>query len=165
MYSIVEFVHWIGRMMNLFGLEESMGVIWGLILLKGRPITQKEIVKETGYSISSVSVSLSKLERLGFIATIGKRGRCRLYKASRTFLDGLENYLRRLIDVEIKNAVLHLSNEAAKIEDNLIRRNAESIISEYEKLRIFLLVFVEILNKHKNLEKEKLDETLFNIIK
>lgn len=163
MYAVTEFVQWIGRMMNLFGLEESVGVVWGLILLKGKSVTQKEIVEETNYSTSLVSVSLSKLERLGFITSVGRRGRCKLYRASKSFLDGLENYLKRITDIEISNAISHLSKDAAKIDDETIRRNAEKIIREYEKLRIFLVTFIKILDKHKDLEKEKLTETLPNI--
>ena len=117
MNPTTEFIYWIGKMMKSFGLEESIGAIWGFILLKGTSVTQKEIVKGTGYSVSLVSTSLNKLERLGFISSIGRKGRCKLYRASKSFLDGLESYLKRLVDVEINNAVQHLSKELNNIED------------------------------------------------
>ena len=163
MYAVTDFVQWIGRMMRLFGLEESVGVVWGLILLKGKPVTQKEIVKETKYSTSLVSVNLSKLERLGFITSIGRKGRCKLYRSSKSFLDGLKNYLKRITDIEITNAISHLSKDITKIDDEVVRENAEKIIKEYEKLRIFLVAFIKILDKNKDLEKEKLTKVFPNI--
>ncbi len=153
MSPTTEFIYWIGRMMKSFGLEESIGAIWGFILLKGEPVTQKEIVKGTGYSISLVSISLNKLEKLGFITNIGRKNRCKLYRASKSFLDGLESYLKRLVDIEINNAVVHLSKELEKIKDKDIRANAEKIISDYMELRIFLNKLIQVLNERKNLNK------------
>jgi len=160
-----EFIHWIGRLVKFFGLEESIGIIWGFILLKGKPVTQREIVEETGYSTSLVSSSLSKLERLGFITCIGKEGRRKLYRASKSFLDGLESYLKRLTEIEVNNAIYHLSKEAEKIKDSVIKKNAERILNDYEKLKLFLNSFIEMMHKYKHLSKEELSNMLLSVEK
>jgi DNA-binding transcriptional regulator GbsR (MarR family) len=164
MIPVIEFIHWVGRTMHFFGLDESTGIIWGFLLLKGKPVTQKEIMIETGYSASHVSVSLSKLEKLGFITCLGRKGRRKLYRASKSFLDGLENYLKRLVDIEITSAIESISQQIDKLGDETLRRSAEKVLDEYEKLKLFLTAFISMMHKYKHLNKEQLYKSLPKIV-
>jgi len=114
---------------------------------------------ETGYSVSHISVSLSKLEELGFITCLGRKGRRKLYRASKSFLDGLENYLKRLVGIEITNAIDSISRQTDKLDEDNIKRNAKRVLDEYEKLKMFLTAFINMMHKNKCLNRKELQKT------
>ena len=46
-----------------WGIGESVGRVWGFLLFKSCPVTQREIEEGTGYSRGLVSRSLGKLKK------------------------------------------------------------------------------------------------------
>ena len=61
------------------GYSPLHGKIIGVLLVKGRPLSLKELAKETGYSPSMVSLSLDLLEVLGVIKKVKKTADRQLY--------------------------------------------------------------------------------------
>ena len=82
-----EFMNRISRICKQWGFGEPAGRIWGLLLLKNKPLTQKEIVEESGYSLSLVSPNLNILQKFGMVSIIGKQGKKRLYLSPTSFIE------------------------------------------------------------------------------
>lgn len=61
------------------GYSPLHGRIIGVLLVKGRPLSLQELAKETGYSVSMVSLSLDLLEVLGVIKKVKKTADRQLY--------------------------------------------------------------------------------------
>ena len=130
------------------------------MLVSGHALTQEQPVKASGYSAGLVSSSLSRLEELGFVASGGRRGRKRLYVAAMSFVDALQSYLRRFVDVEITQAVDVLSSRVHEIKDTEQRSNTDRILEEYRKARVFIDTSLNLMKKHKHLHLEELKQVL-----
>jgi len=64
-----------------WGLGAPVGRVWGFLLFKSCPVTQREIEEGTGYSRGLVSRSLKKL-KMGPMIEISREGREILYLAN-----------------------------------------------------------------------------------
>jgi len=74
------FIDRTGRISKQWGLGEPTGRVWGSLLFVDLPLSQREIAKKTGYSLSLVSPSLKILEKLNMIRSVRGEGREKLYK-------------------------------------------------------------------------------------
>ena len=155
-----EFVTRLGKATSRWGLGESVGCVWGTLLFSGSALTQKELVEASGYSVALVSSSLSRLKELGFVASAGRRGRKRLYVAVMSVVDGLESFLKRFVDMEIVPTVKILSERIHGIKDAKQRSNAERILEEYRRGKVFLDTLLSLMEKHKNLCSNELKQIL-----
>jgi len=73
------------------GYSEIHGRIIAALLVSNRKLSLKELAKETGYSISTISLSLDLLEFLGMIKKIKKAGDRKLYiELQGDLLEGLK---------------------------------------------------------------------------
>jgi len=73
------------------GYSELHGRIIAILLVEQRPLSLQEIAKKTGYSLSSISLSLDLLEILGMIKKIKKPADKKLYvKLEGDILSGLK---------------------------------------------------------------------------
>ncbi|MBO3802650.1 MAG: winged helix-turn-helix transcriptional regulator [Candidatus Brockarchaeota archaeon] len=158
--ATAEFIRRLGKTTDMWGLGESVGCIWGALLVEGRAMTQEQLAKSSGYSIGLVSSTLSRLEEMGFVASVGRQGRKRLYVAAMSFVDALESFLKRFVDFEVVPALGALSEEARGVEDAERRSNAEKIIAEYRKARAFIDSLLSLMKKHKDLGLEELVKVL-----
>nr|WP_048203489.1 ArsR family transcriptional regulator [Methanocaldococcus infernus] len=93
---------------RVHGLSKSVGAIYGLLFYYERPMSLDEIVEELKISKGNASMSLKKLEELGFV--------------KRTWIEG-----------ERKN-FYQISESFSSIKD-IARRKHEIIKSYYEKLK------------------------------
>lgn len=157
--ATVEFMRRLGKATSRWGWGESVGCVWGALLVSGA-MTQDQLVKVSGFSVALVSSSLSWLEERGFVTSAGRRGRKRLYVAVLSFVDALESFLRRFIDIDITPAVEVLSKRIHEIKDVEQRSNAERILEEYQKGKVFIDTLLNLMKKHKDLRLEKLMQAL-----
>jgi DNA-binding transcriptional regulator GbsR (MarR family) len=61
------------------GYSPLHGRIIGVLLVQGREVSLQELARETGYSVSMISLSLDLLELLGVIKRVKKTGDRNLY--------------------------------------------------------------------------------------
>lgn len=64
---------------STIGYNEIHGRILAVLLVRGKKMSLQELAKETGYSISTISISLDLLEVLEMIRKVKKAGDRKLY--------------------------------------------------------------------------------------
>jgi len=129
----LEAISRIANVISRLGLGRSIATILAALLIRG-PLTQSEIASLTGYSVSSVSSSLSVLERLGLVTAIKKSGRKRLYSVIGSFIDLVERLLEDYVYHQLASTVKFLERNISKFNSRS-KRNIEKIVNEYRRLR------------------------------
>ena len=106
----------IGDLMAFWGFRRSMGVVWTVLYLHARPMTQEEIVAATGLSMGSVSMTLTDLEHWGLALRhplpVNRR---RTYVAETDIRSVVFRVLRERELRKIGEAVGHLSRAATQL--------------------------------------------------
>jgi len=116
---------------STIGYSEIHGRIIAALLVKNKKLSLQELAKNSGYSTSTISLSLDLLEFLGMVKKIKKAGDRKLYiELHGDLLEGL----KKAFLIKIQKSVT----------DTLVR------FKEYEKN----------LNKSKDIEKKKVLDTL-----
>ena len=129
-----------GKISKQWGLGESVGKVWGFLLFRSTPVTQKEIEKGTNYSRGLVSRSLKKLKKLNMVFVI-KKGKEFYYSTDASLIKGFNKVIKNFLEVEIKPLIESLSKNLNKIGDVAIKKNIRRIINEYKRLDKGILVF------------------------
>jgi len=146
-----------GRISKQWGLGESVGKVWGFLLFKSKPITQKEIEKGMGYSRGLVSRSLNKLKELDMINII-KKGKEFYYSTDASLIKGFNKIIENFLKKEIKPLIKYLFKVLNKIKDITVKKNVNRIIKEYRKLNTGITIFSKIMNSVALLDLENLKE-------
>jgi DNA-binding transcriptional regulator GbsR (MarR family) len=107
------------------GYSPLHGRIIGVLLVKGRALSLKELAKETGYSTSMISLSLDLLEVLGVIKKVKKTADRQLYI---TLQGDLLEILKNAIVTKVTKSV---SNTLADFQES--RADLKSLPSEQRK--------------------------------
>ncbi len=133
-----------GKISKQWGFGESVGRIWGFLLLKSTPVTQKEIEECTNYSRGLVSRSLKKLKELNMVL-VTKKGKQFYYSTNVTLIEGFNKLTKDFVKSEVRPLVKSLSRNLNKIENSSVKRNIRKIINEYKKLDLGILTFSKIM--------------------
>jgi len=64
---------------SFVGYSEAHGKIIGALIVSNGAMSLEEVAKKTGYSVSTISLSIDLLEVLGIVRRVKKRGDRRLY--------------------------------------------------------------------------------------
>jgi len=89
-----------GDLLVFWGFKRSMGVLWTVLYLQRRAMTQEEIAAATGLSLGSVSMTLGELERWGVVhRKLVPRDRRRFYVA--------ETDVRSMVSRVLRERELH----------------------------------------------------------
>lgn len=129
----LEAISRIASVISRLGLGRSIATILATLLIRG-PLTQSEIANLTGYSVSSVSSSLSVLEKLGLVTAIRKAGRKRLYSVVGSFKDLIGRLLENYVYHQLAYTVKFLESNISKFNSKS-KKNIEKIVNEYRKIR------------------------------
>ena len=113
------------------GYSEIHGRIIAALLVSNKKLSLNELSKKTGYSPSTISLSLDLLELLGIIKKIKKVGDRKLY-------------------VELQGSLLEGLKRAFVAR---IQKSIDGTLNKFEKYK-------ESLNKNKNKEDKKVLKTL-----
>ncbi|RLE94017.1 MAG: hypothetical protein DRN04_04840 [Thermoprotei archaeon] len=139
-----ELLNRLTRLASLLGLNEAAGRIWGVLLLTGGSLSQKEISKLTNYSLGIVSMNLSRLESLGLVKIVKRVGKKKFYAASSSLTDLFKNFVSLIADNHLEALVNHLQNTINSFDDHT-KKNAEAILHESKKFKLFLKNLIEKL--------------------
>ena len=125
-------------------LGESVWRIWGCILFKSCPVSQKEIEEGTGYSSGVVSISLKKLKMANMIKGIIMGGDTR-YFVNTSLTDAFGTFSKLFFEDNIKPVIALLSENLDKIEDAKVKKALCELINECKKLNPVVLALSRII--------------------
>ena len=154
-----QFMNQVASIGKQWGLGESVGRVWGLLLFEDEPLSQKEIAKECKYSLSLVSPSIKFLEKMGLVGIVGKREREKLYVATLSFLEAFEKILSNFLQLNIE-PIIDLLSEAEKTGDKKTAKRLKKITNEYKKTLIFSNFLLSLIKTKKVLDVRQLSKLL-----
>ncbi|MFP4633991.1 MAG: hypothetical protein ACLFM9_03410 [Candidatus Aenigmatarchaeota archaeon] len=143
---------------SAIGYDEVHGRIIAALIVNEGSMTLQELADETGYSSSSISLSLDLLEVFGIIKKIKKQGDRKLYvNMDGDLLDGLKKAVLARIQKSIPQTLENLENYEERLEeiDSEGARNVleglKTLEGEVERLEGFVdgLAEVEIPEDEK----------------
>ncbi len=146
-----------GRISKQWGLGEPIGRVWGFLLFKSVPITQKEIEQGTSYSRGLVSRSLKKLKGLDMVL-VNRQGKEFYYSTSASLIKGFNKVTKNFLEDEIKPLIESLSKNLDKVNDTAVKKNIRRMINEYKKLDLGILVFSKTMESFSLISMSNLAE-------
>ena len=129
-----------------WGIGESVGRVWGFLLFKSCPVTQREIEEGTGYSRGLVSRSLGKLKK-GPMIRVEREGREIRYSVNTSLTNSFGELLKRFLAENIKPIIELLSTSRDKVRDAKVKENFTAVLHEYRKLNLAVLLFSRIMDE------------------
>ncbi len=149
----------IAKIGKQWGVGESVGRVWGFLLFKSCPVTQREIVEGTGYSRGLVSRCLKRL-RKGPMVTVRREGREFVYSINTSLTDNFAELLKRFLTDNIKPMIELLSTSMDRIEDEKVKDTFRKLLHEYKRLNLAVLLFCKTMDDIMKLSNAELDEKL-----
>ena len=142
-----------------WGLGESVGRVWGFLLFKSCPVTQREIQEGMGYSRGLISRCLRQL-KLGPRIKVSREGREIHYSVNTSLTEGFGDVVKRFLADNIKPMIKLLSENSDKITVEKVREDVLALLDEYKKLNITVLLFSNIIDHINvmNLDVEEMEE-------
>jgi DNA-binding transcriptional regulator GbsR (MarR family) len=121
----------ISQNMNLYGVTESIGRLYGSLYFQEGPLTLDEMKDELGMSKTSMSTSVRSLLELKMVGKVWKKGvRKDLYQAEpdwyQTFIDFFTIKWRAGISINISAMERSLSDLTALLDDENVDRNIKN---------------------------------------
>ena len=126
------------------GMGESVGRIWGFLLLNSCPVTQKEIEDGTGYSRGLISQCLRGMEERTVIE-VKRGGRENGYSINSSLATSFGELVGCQYEERIKRIIEFLSEITYTITDEKLRESLCAVVAEYKKLSIAFLLFPQII--------------------
>ena len=126
------------------GFNEVHGMIIGAILVANKPVSLQEIAKRTGYSLSSVSISVDLLELIGVVRKIKNLGDRKIYvKLEGDLLDSLKKAFLLKIQKEIILTRMELE-KFSNTKDANMKKTIEVLQSEVNRLQRYITKLSEV---------------------
>ena len=132
------------KMGKQVGMDESVGRIWGFLLLKSCAVTQKDIEEGTGYSRGLISHCLQGMEERT-VVTVERAGREKRYSINASLATSFGGLLGQQYEERIKLIITFLSELTDTTDDETLRASLRLLINEYKKLSIAFLLFPRII--------------------
>ncbi len=108
----------IGDLMAFWGFKRSMGVIWTVLYLQRRPMTQEDLAGATGLSMGMVSMTMGELEGWGVVHRQHvARDRRRFYVAETDVQAMITRVLQQRELRKARTAIGHLERAAAMLRE------------------------------------------------
>ncbi|MBI2173036.1 MAG: hypothetical protein HYT73_02370 [Candidatus Aenigmarchaeota archaeon] len=115
---------------STLGYSEVHGMIISSLLVENKPLCLDDIAKKTGYSLSSISISLDLLELVGIIRKMKNTGDRKIYVK----LEGdLLESLKTAFILKLKKEILKTKMEMSKHRSDSKDKNTSQMIFTMEK--------------------------------
>jgi len=134
------------------GYSEIHGRIIAALLVSNRKLSLQKLAKETGYSISTISLSLDLLEFLGMIKKVKKAGDRKLYvELQGDLLEGLKRAFILKVQKNITDSLNSFEKykEILKKSKDENKRKVMNLLNTLEKEIIKLENYINLLSKLK----------------
>ena len=145
------FVDLIERLMVRWGYKHVEGRIYGFLLVSENSLSIADLVRLTGMSRTSISVSLSKLAR-DYLVTYTKNGKTKLFSPISSFMEKFMEQPKLLLDKEIIPAKDLLARMISKAEDQNYKVKLQRVEDSLNEL---ISLLKEIIRFESHIRKEK----------
>lgn len=125
-------------------LGESVWRVWGCMLFKSCPVSQREIEKGTGYSSGLISINLQKLKMANLINEISMGGEMR-YSVNTSLTDAFGKFSKHFFEDNLRPVITLLSENLDKIEDAKVKNTFLELINECKKVSLVALILPGII--------------------
>ncbi len=130
---------------SALGFSEVHGMIIGAILVANRPLSLQEIAKRTGYSLSSISISIDLLELVGIVRKIKNLGDRKIYvKLEGDLIESLKKAFMLKIQKEMFLTKMELEKYKAGTKDTNMKRTIEVLQHEVNRLQNYINRMAEV---------------------
>jgi len=140
------------KFMDYFGMKPTFMQLYLAVFFAGKPIGLREIAKETGYSISTVSNSMEVIERLTDVRSFKEPGsKKRFYECQHDIM-----LIQRKKLQEAHNSMIPLIELFKKAEETLINENDPETVKirgHIRKRREEMERLVEVVKNFNNMFK------------
>ena len=134
-----------GNVASSLGFSEVHGMIIGAVLVANRPLSLQDIAKRTGYSLSSISVSIDLLELVGVVRKIKNLGDRKIYvKLEGDLIESLKKAFMLKIQKEIFLTKAELGKYRSAAKDQNMKRTVEILEREVNRLQAYINRLAEI---------------------
>jgi DNA-binding transcriptional regulator GbsR (MarR family) len=134
----------LGKISGRWGLGESTWRIWGCILFKSCPASQKDIELGTGYSSGTVRLNLQKLKMANMIKEVLMGGET-FYVVNTSLTDAFGHFSKRFFEDNIPPLLTALAEHLDNVEDPKVQKTFRELIDECKKLQLFVLIQSRII--------------------
>ncbi|MGC9445352.1 MAG: hypothetical protein ACP5E9_10585, partial [Candidatus Methanospirareceae archaeon] len=134
----------LGNIGKQWELGESTWRIWGCILFKSCPISQREIELGTGYSSGTVRLGLQKLKRANMLKELVMGGETRYY-VNTTLTEAFGTFSRLFFEDNLQPVISLLAGNLDKVENPKVKKRFHELIEECKKLQLLVLVQSRII--------------------
>lgn len=138
------FIDRTGKISKQWGLGEPAGRVWAALLFADTPLSQRQIAKKTGYSLSLVSPSLKILDKLNMVKPIRGKGKEKLYELAVSFIEAFNGLVKRFLEQDVKPLIEQLE-EVPEIKDANKRNKLVKLVKEYKSLEMYLSLFSKMM--------------------
>ena len=127
------------------GFSEVHGMIIGTILVANKPLSLQDIAKRTGYSLSSISISIDLLELVGIVRKIKNLGDRKIYvKMEGDLIESLKKAFMLKIQKEMFITKMELEKFRTDTKDANTKRTIEVLHKEVNRLQNYINKLAEI---------------------
>ncbi len=134
-----------GNVASALGFSEVHGMIIGTVLVANRPLSLQEIAKRTGYSLSSISISIDLLELVGVVRKIKNLGDRKIYvKLEGDLIESLKKAFMLKIQKEIFLTKTELGKYKTVTKDQNMKRTVEILEREVNRLQNYINKLAEV---------------------
>ena len=129
---------------KIHGLNKSVGAVYAILYLSNKPLTISDIMEELKISKGNVSMSLKKLEELGFVKKVWVRGDRKNYYTAIDGFSSIKDIAKKKYDLIAKTYedLKKLEENCNEEEKDLIRQK----LKELEKMKKASKKILEVLN-------------------
>lgn len=131
-----EVIQALERSAEVYGLNQSLGRLYGILFFENEPLSLDELVEESGYAKSTVSTGMQKMNRLHLVhrRSIPGEGKKVFYEAETDFWHVIQKFLQHEVRREIDIMTRALDSAAERLED-VDDDQAEADLERIESLR------------------------------
>jgi DNA-binding transcriptional regulator GbsR (MarR family) len=127
------------------GFSEVHGTIIGAVLVANKPLSLQDLAKSTGYSLSSVSISIDLLELVGIVRKVRNQGDRKIYvKLEGDLLDTLKKAFLLKMQKEINATKTELENYTNVSKNPNTTRTLKILKAEVDRLQKYIVKLSEI---------------------
>jgi len=127
------------------GFSEVHGMIIGTLLVEGKPMSLQDIAKRTGYSLSSISISIDLLELVGIVRKQKNSGDRKVYvKMEGDLLESLKKAFILKIQKEIFLTKGELEAFRSSAKSGQSKRTISVLQKEINRLQAYINKLSEV---------------------
>ncbi len=165
--AVKEVIDAMARVAEIYGFSSAAGILYGNLYFSEKPLSLDDLVRATGYSKSTVSLSMHALEHWRIVKKYRVPGDRKMYYAAEMDVatvarEFIENNLKRDTEIMVEalaRAKRHIGKKGAS---RSVIKKIEELEKHYELHNIFIERFMDLFSK---LPPEKIEQMLLEFTK